>query len=268
LLSETGDEIEDIAQATAKVAYYSTARLYPRPGRYTVLFDPAVAGPGDTPATLPLGPGYGAFIITKTGSGRFVGRLADGTPIVIPALLAQDGAVPVHLLPCRTGLLFGELFFRPTLAPTDLEGTLRWRKKNDRPKDRAYPGGFETMVSAAGSLHTKPALNVTVLNLPAGQITVGGGNIAEEDWFAHQFEIMARNYVLITDPGPDKLRLVLNPVTGAITGSFIPPGGKAPRPFAGVLLRKQNRAAGLFLGRPPRDVPVESGWVKVGPQIP
>lgn len=255
----------EIAQVTAKQGYYSTARPHPRPGRYTVLLDPPAPGPGDTPATLPLGHGYGAFVLAKTGSARFVGKLADGTPVTIAGLVAQDGSIPVHLLPYRTGLLYGELFFRPQLAATDVDGSLRWRKKNDRPNDRAYPGGFESTLAADGSFHVRPPLNERVLNLPSGQIEVGGGNIVEASWFAHAFGINTRNVVVITDPGADKIRLVLNPATGAITGNFIPPGGKGVRPFTGVLLRKQNRAAGMFLGAPPKGTPTESGWVEVGP---
>jgi hypothetical protein len=268
ITGEVRDSGQKVADLTAKQSYYSAARPHPRPGRYTVLLDPPTPGPNDTPATLPLGHGYGAFVLVKTGSARFVGKLADGTPIVIAGFLAQDGAIPVHLLPYRTGLLHGELFFRPLLAASDLEGSLRWRKKNDRPKDRAYPAGFESVVTADGSLHIRPPLNERVLNLPTGTIEVGGGNIAPADWFTRNFGMNTRNFVTIVatnPPSTDKIRLVLNPATGTISGNFIPPGGKAPRRFVGVLLRKQNRAAGLFLGAPPKGTPVESGWVEVGP---
>lgn len=256
---------QEQAQCVVKKAVYSATNLHPRPGRYNLLLEPPALPVGETPATLPLGPGYGTFILGKTGTAKFVGKLGDGSRIVIAGSVAQDGALPVHLPLYKTGLLFGEVYFRSMVAPTDLEGTLRWRKLNDRPKDRAYAGGFDTTATVAGSFQVKPPLDERVLNLPTGTIEVGGGNIAEADWFTRSFGMNTRNFVQILNPGADGIKLVLNPVTGAITGRFILPGSKKAKTFAGVLLRKQNRAAGLFIGTAEKGIPVESGWVSVGP---
>ena len=57
----------------------------------------------------------------------------------------------------------------------------------------------------------------------------------------------ASTVTMVTRGLPD-VYLGINPVTGLVLGSFVPPGGKVARAVSGVVLQKQKSAYGYFRG--------------------
>jgi hypothetical protein len=52
----------------------------------------------------------------------------------------------------------------------------------------------------------------------------------------------------VSDPGADKLKIVLNKNTGIFSGNFLLPGARKKTAFTGVIEQKLGYGAGVFLG--------------------
>lgn len=91
-------------------------------------------------------------------------------------------------------------------------------------------------------------------------ITFDGGNLASPA--EKQILISSKNAV--TYPAPafpkDKLKLIFNPGSGTLSGSFFHDGISKAATFSGVILQKQQEGGGFFFGAD------DSGTVEIRPQ--
>ena len=138
------------------------------------------------------------------------------------------------------------LTFRST-SSTDLDGTLTWTKGKN-PADPFYPGGFSTLLPVAGSLYVRPVAGLQAMTLSRGAATAGfgAGNLAQP--LDVPVSLNQPNKVTMTTPGLPDLTLSINPVSGAMSGTFDLPDGNVPRGVYGVIFQKQNSAFGCFRG--------------------
>ena len=224
-------------------AAYLKGQVVTELGAYTTLLSGT-----DPSASIPQGTSYGTVTISKTGAGSLVGKLADGTSYSASSILVlgTGGHELIVFDPniySKKGLLSGVLNFS---AGQDT-GPFLWIKAPK--KGTYYAAGFDTLLAATGGIFNK------TLPLPFtnGTVTLSAGGLATTGTAA--FTLTAKGAGTILDANVTKAKLSVKPTTGAVTGSFVPPGGTKAISFAGLLLQDgtNSRAAGYFLG------PVVSG---------
>jgi len=216
-------------------------------GAYTLLIP---APPG---SDLPEGTGFGRLVVTPSGIVRFTGRLADGALVSTASFLAADGTVSLYArLYGEKGFLSGVLKFESittTGSESDLDGTLEWHRPQG---GKSYSAGFDTTVSAIGSIYTPPAHGEAVADvLPAGQtqatVTLSGGNLTTTD--ADLVTAVTPNWLMAQSGAKDNVVIRINPSTGLFTGSFLDTATNTRCVLAGAVFQAREMAAGLFLTR-------------------
>lgn len=205
-------------------------------GRYTL----AIPGSSD-PTTAPGGDGYGAFTVDQLGTIRYAGTMADGTSFSQQTTLSKDGLWPFFgSLYSSKGVVIGWIAF--TNSNGTLGGNLTWI----RPAARSayYPAGFNVQSAAIGSFYTPPAPHGAVLDLNAATVTLTGGNLTDP----LSIPVNVAPTTVVSDGSTtNKLRLVMDPRTGLMQGSFVIPP-RTTRTVRGVVLQNQSQARGFFLG--------------------
>ncbi len=253
---------QTVATLNAVRPGFSAAVPFDRPGAYTMALDPAALGAGQTAATLPRGNGFGILQVTASGTARFAGTLADGTKFTLSASLTADRTFPGYTpLYTAAGVLKGTLTFHDAASINDVDGALRWIKP-PRLADKRFAKGFSTNLAAVGSTYRDPGPTKRATGYSAGQLRLGNGNLVE---FTNRLTIAQNNAVYVVPPVTNDLKLSITRSNGAFSGSFLPDGTSQRIPFNGVLLQKQKRGAGFFLGTPSTGTPVESGYVRLRP---
>ena len=224
-------------QANRRV-FNGTTSQAPFAGRYTVLF-PGVGDPNET--EFPLGNGYGAVTVNKSGTVQLNGILADGTVVSQTATLSADGQWPLFTpLYNGTGQILGWVSFASTTG-SDLSGIVTWHK----PPNAAaafYPNGFDFGTNAFGSAYS-PAVTPAIGFLN-GELVLTGGNLASP--IDGLWTIRNNNTAIPADGGNGSLRFT--PAQGFFNGSVPIAGTGKPARFNGVILQKQGYAAGYFRG--------------------
>jgi glucose/arabinose dehydrogenase len=193
--------------------------------RYTVLLPP-VAQSG-----APAGYGYAAMNITAARAVSMVGKMGDGTPFSFATMLGPDGAIPVHIeLAGGTGALSGRVAFVNEPA-SDCSGELTW-----------WRAGNGIPITLLGARYSAPNPGIAVLDVLPGPnnaaLRFSGGSLSAP------FErlLTLRSMVQFLGSG---CSLRVNPASGVFSGSIAT--GEATRLFSGVIVRKQNRGAGVFI---------------------
>lgn len=242
-LSDGGDSY---SFTLGESAYNSTANAAPQAGRYTLVLAP---NPATTGSSAPQGNGYAAMVVRADGAATVAGRLADGTPYSATGHLTNNGTLAIYCVPSGApggSSVTGLLTFRSTTA-SDVDGTLAWTQGPD-PRDLFYPGGFSTALPSLGSIYVRPSAALQPMASAQGTVTAGlaGGNLPQPLNVPITFSD-ANNAVMATPGSPD-LKLKINPVSGAISGSFVLPDGKVTRGVRGVVFQKQNSGFGYFRG--------------------
>jgi YD repeat-containing protein len=209
-------------------------------GAYTALFEPTQPG-----ITIPQGDGFATVNVSKTGSIKLVGALADGSKISLGTVLAGDGTWPLFAgLYRNAGFVTGTVTFGTEPGVSDFSATLDWLKPATT--GPIYPAAFTTELDLLGSHYVRPAKGHRVIELanesPNARVTASGGNSAAIDKFV---TLDIRNKIVVAAPGADALKLSVSTAAGLLKGSFI--AGK-PRKLQGVIFQEQNRGAGFFLG--------------------
>lgn len=242
-VTEGGDTFDfTINQAT----YSASTNPAPEVGRYTLVLGP---DPNVTGTNVPQGDGYAAIVVSANGSATIAGRLADGTPYSATGHVANDATLAVYCVPSGApsgSSLTGLLTFNST-NESDIEGTLAWTK-NPRARDAFYPAGFSVQLPAVGSLYAPPGPGLQPMDVSPGAASAGfsGGNIAPT---TVAVSVSQQDKVTMVTPGEPELTLSINPVSGAISGSFKLPGGNnVSRGIRGIVLQKQQAAYGYFRG--------------------
>lgn len=230
---------------TGEASFYDGKnRLYPQPGPFTLALLP-------TSAVASVPQGFGSATMTVGTNGVFTikgGQLGDANTLSATGFIAQSGQAQFYsLLYSGKGSLSGVVNFR-NLAQTDADGTLRWFKPANAPKQKYFLNGFDTPLNLNASFFTKPAPNTRIdsafdANNGDTDVTLRDGNLAAPLAFNGLLDV--KNKLTVTTPVP--LTLTGNSKTGQFTGSFTPLGGKKTS-FKGVFLQKSDRALGQFFG--------------------
>ncbi|MEA3213102.1 MAG: hypothetical protein QOE70_6159 [Chthoniobacter sp.] len=226
------------------------AQTHPAPlaDQYTALLPPDSASPDSPQAN-----GYAVLKVGADGVIRITGKLADDTPFTCTAYLQEDGSFPLYsgLYGAEfslRGSLFGTLTLHESSAPSACTGTLRWRKP-PQPPGAFYRDGFTAATVVEGS-HFAPARGESVLKLPdqaSNAIAhVSGGNLSPA--LSKSVRVRVNNLVEVDLPEADALAIKLGAKTGLCTGHVYDTSAGETRRLQGVILPKQHRAAGFFLG--------------------
>lgn len=224
------------------------------PGAYTVLLPP------DANASNPRGAGYATTTLTKTGSFRLVGKLADGTSLSVGGQL--DARLEARLFSALyvkpKGSLSGTLTFAS--GPSRFGGTLAWVKPPPAVATGLFTGGFTAMTVADGCRFV-PVRNVRTLTYTAteakGDVHLRGAGVADADG---SFKVSIADRLTAILPNPNKVSATISRTAGLFSGSFTPTGTTKAIKYYGVVHQGQNRAAGYFLGT------AQSGSVELVPQ--
>jgi hypothetical protein len=253
-----------------RAPFNATTHRSPKAGRYSVLL-PAPAAGVLPPDTLPGGAGYAAMVISPSGLALLAGRCGDGTLWSAKCFLKEDDTMALYVIvryqPGRAGTLAGLVSFRELAGVSDCDGALAWFKP-PQTSPAKYPARFTASIPALGCRYVAPvakqALVFTNLTRGAAQLTVAGADLVAP--ITDTIAVFRNNTVIETSTPGDHLVLVINPATGLFSGSLLAPFQlsteirTARGLLRGVLLQKQNLAAGQFLG------PVRSGKVQMAPQ--
>jgi hypothetical protein len=257
----TGRVIDETwtAELAAHRAVFS-ARANPAPyrGRYTLLL-PANGSPG-----TPEGDGYGAVNVTAGGAARFVGSLADGTPLSQGAAVSPEGWWPVYApLHRGAGSVLSWVSFATNTAvlggnpvQTDLAGDWRWLKPG-LPTARYYPAGFTNLLAAVGSRYTPPVGATNgALTFSNGVVSFRGGSLAEP--FTNT--VLRAPNDRVTNQESNQLGLTIVRGNGLFSGRVSLPGTRTSMPFKGAIFQNGDFGSGYFL------LTNASGPVWLGPQ--
>jgi hypothetical protein len=235
--------------AADRLTYNARTAPAPQAGKYTALLP---AQPHSPVLTVPQGTGYLRIVVNAGGSATVVGRLGDGTLISTAGLLVSDETLPIFVrlygLGAYRGTVSGYITFVAAGAPNDCDGTLYWFKPGQL-RGR-YAAGFATTSDLIGSRYTPPPRGTRVLDLA----TNPGNAMAEFDCgglatpMAKVVTLWQTNLITVEAPGTDRLSMVVTPLSGVVSGSFMDMGVPAKRTFHGLVLQKQKLAGGYFMG--------------------
>jgi formylglycine-generating enzyme required for sulfatase activity len=231
-------------------------------GRFTALF-PSAAGSGQT---SPGGDGWASLTVGSDGSVRLKGRLGDGTVFTESALLSAEGESPWFVsLYGGSGHFGGWVRFRQVPNISDCDGPLNWVKPAAQRAAR-YPAGFSVQSYAVGSrfqstapgqrllaslADQEPNARLSLID-PALAGAVEGQVERVLGWLPNQ---RLRYF------GPDQLSAQANSHDGTLTGSFRSVTERAGVALSGIVLQKQNLAAGYAL------LPRHTGALRIEPGI-
>jgi hypothetical protein len=239
------DGAETFAFAASQSTYNATTNAAPQAGRYTLVLAPNQATTG---ADVPQGNGYATVVVSANGAVTVAGRLADGTPYSATGRVANDGTLALYCVPSGApagSSLNGLLTFRSTDV-SDVDGSFTWTKTPNA-AEAYYPGGFSTELPSVGSRYVRPAAGLLSAEAFSGPATAGfgGGNIAQP---LDVPIITQGNKATMVTPGLPDVTLTINPVSGAVSGTFLLPDGNLTRGVHGVIFQKQQSAFGYFRG--------------------
>ena len=232
--------------AVSQSTYNPITNVAPQAGRYTLLLPP---NPDTTGTSVPQGNGYAAVVVYPGGAATLAGRLADGTPYSAVGRIANDGTLAIYCVPSGApagSSLTGLITFRSTDV-SDIDGALTWTKA---PQAAAlfYPAGFSTQLPAIGSHYSAPTAGLQSMGVSPGAATAGfaAGNLLET--LAVPVVVTQSDKAAMATPGLPDVTLAINPVSGTVSGTFIPPGGNLLRAVQGIVFQKQQAAYGYFRG--------------------
>lgn len=207
---------------------------------------------GSDPVTSPGGDGFGTVRIDARGWLTFTGVLGDGTKAAQKIPISQGGNWPLYFgLYGGNGSMLGWTSVS-NRDDGDLSGTLSWIKPAGSSK--LYPGGFTNGVTLAGSQYAPPGAG-RVLDLDNAFVTFTGGDLYAP--FTNEVVLAEDNKFV--NRSTNKLTLKISLPNGSFSGSAADPATGRSVSFKGVVLQRQNRASGHFLG------PTQSGKVSLGP---
>lgn len=222
--------------------------IAPQAGRYTMVLG---ANPNATGTSTPQGSGYAILMVYNNGEATVAGCLADGTPYSALGHVANDGTLAIFCVPfgAPAGSYLTGLFTFESTNVSDVDGTLSWTRA---PSASAafYPAGFATVLPCVGSRYTAPAPSsgLQAMDVTPGTATAafGAGNLPQP--LDVPVTISQSDRATMVTPGAPNVSLVINPLFGTVTGSFVMPDSNLIRTVRGVVIQKQQTAYGYFRG--------------------
>ena len=241
-------------------------------GNFTVAFPARATQTGLSKAEFPQGNGIGSVTITAKGVLKVSGTLADGTPIVATAPIAQDLKSPLFAKLYRSqGAVAGVITLDSAQADSDLAGSnLRWIRPAGASLQQ-YPNGWPSgiLLDLVGAKYASVAGTRVLGGLGADDLVNGNavlelteGKLASP--VSKTVNVSVGNKVTKA-PADATFRLRLTPRTGRFSGNFKHSDNTSPA-FQGVILQKGANAAGFgfFLSTAPKAGPAgESGAVSL-----
>ena len=273
-LIEDGPAPTRFAVFTADRALYTTKKNPVPPlmsvpsellGKYTVVF--AAKSPADQgrdAAEYPQGDGIGLLTVSKAGTVKLTGTLADGTTVSASNALSKNREWPFYALLAKgKGSISGLVTFRETLdfnhlGPADLDAAdIHWFKPAGTPTAKFYPNGWPAGITTdlLGSKLVIPPAKDKISVFPELPLEASGGNC--DVTFADgnltsalpkSVNISGLNKVTVINPAEDKLALAIRTTAGAVSGTFIHPVSGKKVTARGAIFQKQKRSYGFFLG--------------------
>ena len=232
--------------SASESAFNVKTNAAPEAGRYTLVLAP---NPFTTGSSAPMGAGYATIVVNENGMATVAGRLADGSAFSTTGHVGDDGTLALYFVPSGSpagSSVDGLLTFQSTDV-SDIAGTITWTKGADAAA-LFYPAGFSTQLPSVGSAYVPPGTGIQPMDISVGEVkaSLSDGNLTE----ALTVPVIvnrADKGAMATSGSPD-VTFSINPVSGALTGSFVMPGGNLTRNVRGVVLQKQQSAYGYFRG--------------------
>ncbi|MDB6120212.1 MAG: hypothetical protein JWO08_3993, partial [Verrucomicrobiaceae bacterium] len=233
-------------------------------GYYT--FGMTIPAAQDGVETIPQGMSYGFFTVAATGGLTIVSRVTDGTVFTCPTFCGPHGEVLLYqALYSGKGSVCGSLQLTVGVAPDHSDNTLVGNVKWIRPATatRVYKNGFGLDLTAFGSRYIPPKAPAVVMGLADNGVDYNarlafshggvGDTVTTPDI---DVRIRTGGFVVRQPSNPCLTTLVVNPTTGAISGSFrlIDTNPAAP---SGLKITRSSLYYGLI-------VKDSAGWVGGG----
>ncbi len=270
-------------------------------GYYTAWMDLDATQGLEGVVAVPQGNGYLGLTVPANGTARWVGRLADGSPLASAGFLGPNGEYCVWRgLYGNTGSIIGSgaVVSDPgndgDFADNAVDGQWDWMKRPQaNPRQRVYRDGFGVAASVVqlveGERYSAPARGEILLGLPAVDNNVRvsfteggmGDSLTNPDL---TFTVNAGARGIVPRPGtvenPARTVFTVNRRTGLFRGSFLlqdtdPVTGRPlrrPVAYLGMLRPSLEMGVGYFLlgqipipasdpPQNPRNTPILSGQV-------
>lgn len=264
-------------------------------GFYTFVLPAKDQTPALTADLYPQGAGFGSLTLDSAGSITYSGTLADGSKFTGSSFVTEGRradlfvqlGTPGQPATVKGGSLGGAILFDPQQASSDVSGVdLFWYRPSvsqvDRPAaaaaaTRLYTSGWPQglKLDLVGALYDAKAVLQTALSLPAENPTSGNASLVlEHGKLLPEVEIslnIAGKLVKKLSASDKSYSLVVQPATGAFSGSFTPNWSSPARMlpvFQGVILQKGTSRGGygFFISNAEGDLDPESGAVYLGGQ--
>lgn len=214
----------------------------------------------------PQGSGFGTATVALDGGITVAGRLADGSSFGSSGFVGGNGQIAIYQsLTSNLGSLLGTLTQTPDPGPdfanNTVAGTLTWTRPAS--SSRTYPAGIVQLpLTVFGKYLAPSASTPAVLGLPVStstaQLRFSEGGLAFASinpdiasWtYTDALKVILPTAGSPSNPGKDTL--VINPRTGAISGTFTLVDGSLVRTvsYTGMTVRPAsgfNQAVGYFL---------------------
>jgi hypothetical protein len=224
--------------------HYGPTNHFPQPGKYTLsLVDtnfPVGGGPD--------GASFGVLTIAKNGTVTMSGQAADGGSLAQSCGLSKNGDWPLYsVMYGGAGCMFGWLQVQARLGSSIQGSEIHWIKSPGSGK--LYLGGINSTLQAQGSSYSVTQGN-PVLLFPKGIAGLTGGDLVSEGLAFWEFVRITRPGpagFYVAEPSPENLSLSVNRANGVVSGGFKNPVTGLRVNLKGVVLQRQNSAAGYFL---------------------
>lgn len=237
LADVNGNEVQLRANAPYFIA--STLPANHLAGRYHIALSPA-AGITEGALATPAGTGFLVGLVTTAGKMTLTGKKTDGTALTASANIGPDGEVLLYFpIYAGAGSLTGRLFtdvsqFNLENPAPAFTGQFNWR----RPPVPLYPSGFTSVILASTQLYLPKATTLSPFGgdaVNSVEVRIAGGHIAAAG-LASRVRFTPAGLGVVDAAGQiNTLKISIARATGAITGTFIPPGKTKPEPIQGLI---------------------------------
>lgn len=215
--------------------------------RYTTL----IPGSTNLPAE-PAGDSPGGLTVDTSGTVKFSGYLADGSPVTQRVPLSKHGVWPLYVPLYRgLGAVLGWLQITNADEP-EIHGLVHW----SRPAGLSpvHVDGFNREAALVGSVYVGSTTS-SIFEETNAVVIFSEGDLGAS--FTNTVTLPSNGQV--TNLGTNTLKLSVSPTTGQFKGTVLSPATGKPVPFKGAVLSKPGYGGGFFLGTN------QSGRVYFGP---